>query len=349
MKQKILISALALVALMALSCKGKDDRISGAADGPSAYALRVNTPLYSLEVDTGGESDRTRLAASMNLGEKVQVGKERRLTFSGDGDVYTFVEVLRDDGTEGYSMISHIAVGANLAVVTDEKANLYRMPQPIDVTGQEISRRTLVALFPETEKDGFVEIKAYDPEIRVDRQNFIRLSSLSRREADVQSSILLQTAQSLRNDGAEKVRRDVLLESATKDYPDSVFRTEIAALAGNRSTAPAARTTTTTAAAEAAAPDPEPASTPNYGPSIATETMGRRQMVVNTDNAVLFDTPSSARGTEVGRLHKGDEVTINERTSDSFTVDGQRARWYRTTGSSVEGWIFGVYLSEPGR
>ena len=249
MKLKKIILLMAWAAMIFISCQKKDEEKPAEDEGsesvdvynePSTvefsqdfgYVLRVNSSFYTLESDTGSESDKTKWAASMPLGEFVSIGNIRRTTFAGDGKVYDFIEVMRDDGARGLAWDSQIAKAGQLAVVISEKANMYKTAKAVDVTGILLPRKTLVVFYRETERDGFVEIKCYDPVAQAYRQNtFIQLSSLSIRESDIQSSILLQTAEPLKNEGSEKNRKDALLETALFNYPDSVFYQEIEALA----------------------------------------------------------------------------------------------------------------------
>jgi hypothetical protein len=274
----------------------------------------VNAAFYTIENDTGNETDKTKWAASMALGEKVVIGQARRATFAGDGKVYNFMEIRRDSGGDGLAFASQIAESGSLAVVTDEKAVLYKSAKTIDATSIVLPRKTVAVCFPDTQSGGFVEIKAYDPEAQVTRQNFIRTSSISRDEADIQSSILLQTALPLKNEGAEKIRRDVLLESALMDYPSSAFRADIEALMGLNTKA-----------------------------IIKTEPADRRFMSVNDDNVNVRDLPDPIAGKVIGQLNQHDEVTISEQTSATYTIEGQRARWYRIT-DPFNGWVFGGFL-----
>jgi hypothetical protein len=241
MKKITIITLLALISLLAFSCNKKGETKPSAEGGPPAaaemksaekygYALRVNASFYTLESNTGDKTDKTKWAASMALGEKVIVGKTRQATFSGDGKVYDYVEVRRDTGSEGLAFASHVADGGSLAVVTDEKAILYKSAKAIDATSIILPRKTVVVCFPHTETGGYIEIKAYDPAAQITRQNFIRSANLSRNDVDVQSTILLQTALTLKNEGSEKIRRETLLESALLDYPNSVFSADIMAL-----------------------------------------------------------------------------------------------------------------------
>ncbi|MDR0290893.1 MAG: SH3 domain-containing protein [Treponema sp.] len=330
MAKNILLPALALAAILAFSCKDKQPQQSvsavavessipetaDAASGIPGFALRVGTSFYTLESDTGAESDKTKWTAAMSLGEKVFIGKDRRLTFSGDGKVHDFVEVRREDGKDGFSFATHVAANASLAVVVDEKANLYRGAKDVDVTGNIIPRRTIVAYFPDSETNGFVEIKAYDPVAELSRRGFLGIGSLSRRESDIQASILLQTALPLKNEGNDKNRKEALLETAMKKYSDSVFNTEISDLLY-----------------------------PNTAVAIKTEATERGSMSVNDDNVDVRDLPDSVAGKITGHLNKYDTVTVVEQTANTSTVGGHNARWYRIT-EPREGWVFGAFLDD---
>jgi hypothetical protein len=323
MKLISVIPILALIALLFFSCqKNENQTPSPESDEPVVvesaenygYVLRVNASFYTLENDTGSETDRTRWAASMALGEKVVIGNPRRVTFAGDGRVYDFIEVRRDTGGDGLAFASQVAESGSLAVVTDEKAILYRSAKAIDVTSIILPRKTIAVCFPETQSGGFVEIKAYDPEAQVYRQNFIRDSAISRNEADIQSSILLQTALPLKNEGAEKIRRDALLESALIDYPNSAFRADIEDLMGLTTRA-----------------------------FIKTERAPRRLMIVIDNDVDVHDLPDPVAGRVIGQLSYDDEVAVSEQTADTYRFGGQSARWYHIT-EPLDGWVFGGFL-----
>jgi hypothetical protein len=331
MYQKILISAMAIIALLSFSCK-KDGASSSASSstgtsidndtsmgtslnyGNIGYALRVSTSFYTLETDTGEESDKTKWTAGIPLGERVSVGKNRRLTFAGDGKVYDFTEVRRDDGKEGFSFAAQVAADGNLAVVIDEKANLYSSAKDSGVTGEIISRKTVIVLFPKTESDGFVEFKAYDPVAERNRQSFIKLSSLSRKDSDIQSSILLQLAQPLKNEGTEKNRKEALLATAMERYPDSAFSAEIQALAN-----------------------------PNAAAVIETQSVSNGFMTVTDNNVNVRNIPDQFGGRILGQVAKNIVVTVSEQTVNTSTVDGKENHWYHIT-EPMEGWIFGSFL-----
>jgi len=170
MKKTTIIPVLALIALLIFSCHKNDGTKPSTEGGKAAvknaekygYVLRVNAAFYTIENNTDSETDKTKWAASMALGEKVIVGKTRKATFAGDGKVYDFIEVRRDTGGEGLAFASQIADGGNLAVVTDEKAILYKSAKAVDAISTILPRKTVVVSFPHTQSGGFIEIKAYD-------------------------------------------------------------------------------------------------------------------------------------------------------------------------------------------
>jgi hypothetical protein len=195
------------------------------------FCLRLNAGFYSkIENDTGSDTDKIKWLAYMSLGDSVLAGNTRRITFEADGRIYDFIEIRRDNGDEGYALARDIAVGGRLAVVTDEKANLFRSPKAVDVSGVTLPRKNIVAYFPETEKSGFVQIKGYNTgaqDFIRENNNYIRPTSISRKDSDIQSAILLQTALSLSDTAQNRIRKEAMLEDAIMLYSDSVFYSEI--------------------------------------------------------------------------------------------------------------------------
>ena len=327
MKRILMVSAMVLITVLFFSCQRtaetavsqsvEDETVESAEPARTeneGLALRVNASFYTLANDTGSESDRTTWAAAMALGERVSILERRRLTFGGDGAIYDFLRIRRDNGAEGFAFATHIAEAGVLAVLVDERANLFTSPRYIEVTGFTLPRRTVLVLFPETERDGFVEMIGFDTAARVNRRNFIRTSSISRRDSDIQSSILMQTAESLGNEGAARVRKEALMEAALLDYPDSVFHHEILALVN-----------------------------PNIAAVVSTEPLSPHYMYATNSNVNIRDLPDTVAGRVVGSLQYDEEVRVVERTTDEFTIGGQSAHWYRIT-EPFEGWVFGAFL-----
>jgi len=244
MKKQIVLLALTVAIVLFFSCKKTEASttpqtgaieetkpITETSAKKQGYALRVNTGMYAIDgEDKGDSSTKTKWIASLSLGENLMTGKTRRMTFNNKE--YDFIEVRRDDKNEGFSIVSQIAVGGVLAVVVDEKANLFKSPKTVDVTNTIVARKTVLVYFPDTETSGFVEVKGVDCESSnaIPDGRYMRLNALSRNDSNIQSSILLQTAQTMTN-ANQTVAREALLRSALEDYPNSVFYDEINSIA----------------------------------------------------------------------------------------------------------------------
>jgi len=229
------------------SCK-KNDKPQAAVERvheerTSSAVPRISNPGYSLQTtttffvfsdeDKGDETTVVKWGGNMTLGEKVLTGKTRKMISAFDKKPYDFIEISRDAGNgyvDGFAYAWQIAEGGQLAVVSDKNANLYKTPKIVDVTGTVLSRKTVVVYYPETQTGGFVEVRGYD----FDRKDYvnkntchIQFNKLSVRDADIQSAILLHTANGLAADPKQKERREALLQSALEYYSDSVFYDEI--------------------------------------------------------------------------------------------------------------------------
>jgi uncharacterized protein YgiM (DUF1202 family) len=283
------------------------------------YPMRTGMWLYTIENDTGAQTDATKAAEPLLLGDKLQLvaAEPRKAVNPYDNNTYDYYHVRRDTGREGYVFANQLTVNTVLAVVIDEKANLYRSPKNIDVSDYILPRKILFGAFPETENSGFVRIEAYDPVNQTYRRNlYIKTSAVSYRDEDVQSAILLQTAEALDPD-KEANRREALLDSALYDFPGSAFALEIQAL---------------TASAEPSEEMPELA-------LVEIEGLFR----VTSDNVNVRESPSASSRT-VAQLANDAEVTVIESTADEFAISGQSARWFHIT-QPVEGWVFGAWLA----
>jgi hypothetical protein len=161
---------------------------------------------------------------------------------------------------------------------------------------------------------------------KVYRRNlFIKTSAISYSEQDVQSSILLQTAEAL-DPEKEKNRRTALLDSALYDYPQSIFAADIRTLAGNGEE-------------EALAEVP-------VVPAVPVQEAGSMFRVID-DKVNVRESPTVASAV-ITMLAESAEVYAVEETAGEFTIDGQTARWYRIA-EPVDGWVFGAWLEEISR
>ncbi|GHV53472.1 hypothetical protein AGMMS49579_12290 [Spirochaetia bacterium] len=276
------------------------------------YTLRPQW-LYTLAEDTGAEKDTTKALEALSLGEQLTIldgGSPRKATNSYDNKPYDYTRVRRDTGKEGLVFANQIAAGGELAVVIDEKANLYRTPKNVDVTDNILPFKTILVIFPETMKDNFIEFSAYDPEKTAYRKDvFIRTGAYSTRDDDVQASILLQTALAL--DAKEQVRREALLKAALEDYPDSAFTAEIRGIL-------------------------------YPGEGVAVQDSSYTYLFVNDDNVNVREMPHETSSV-VAKLMAGTEVYVGSETVHTYTVGGLTDKWFYVNDT---GWVFGAFLVE---
>jgi uncharacterized protein YgiM (DUF1202 family) len=295
------------------------------------YPLRIGMWLYTIDNDTGAEADLTKAVEALPLGEELRLvtAERRKATNPYDKKVYDYFRVRRDTGREGLVFANQLTVGSVLAVVSDEKANLYRSAKNVDATDYILPRKTVLGVFPETEKDGFIRIEAYDPVNQAYRKNlFMKTSAISYREEDVQSSILLQTAEAL-DPEKEKNRRSALLDSALYDYPQSIFAGDIQAFIGDGS------------------PVPVPVPVQETG-EVRNGVFSTGIFFRVTDDKVNVRENPDALSSVITQLSESAEIYAVEETVDQFTIEGQTARWYHIT-DPVEGWIFGAWLDPKER
>ena len=239
MKTKIayLLPLIGIIALFSCQKNESAQVARSAENGPDAadvlpanhgFATAVNAGFYVFrDDDAGDETTILKWQASLDLGERFAAGETRRLTFQGT--VYNFIEATRPNGDSGFALVSQSAVGGVLAVVVDEAAHLFSSAQNIGVTGNVLTRGSVIVSYPEDETGGFVRIRGRDfgRDVTVNDQ-FVRHLTLSTRESDLESATLLLTANSL--PASREAQKRAMLEVALAGYPDSAFFTEIYAL-----------------------------------------------------------------------------------------------------------------------
>jgi len=254
MKKRFLLLALIAAVALLFSCNKKNEGANNnrggdyeapprastgeSSGGKHGYALKLNTGIYVLKGDdTGDEAATVAWSSSLTLGDTLTiVGKPRKMTFVNSNNkkegVYNFIEVRLEDKSKGFALANQVAEAGDLAVITEENTILFKSASMSKATNTVIARKTVVVYYPETAKSGFVEAKGIDCENGnpIPDKYFLRLASLSMKDADIQSSILLQIAKPM---AADKVAREVLLKSALQDYPNSVFSSEIRELLPN--------------------------------------------------------------------------------------------------------------------
>jgi hypothetical protein len=324
MKNRHIFLWAGFAALVLLSCSksGSSDASQGASLTVSSgqaetveavvsqgVALRVNASFCVAEMDDAGAVTGVRWNDTLVLGERVAVlGDPARYVYIGDKVEYDFTPVRREDGREGFLFSSQLAPAGSLAVVTDERAVLYKGPRNTDALNVILPEKTVLITFPETEREGFVQFHAYDAVgQRYYRDNFIKTQSLSFGNGDVQSMILVHTANVLGPN--ELIRREALLEAAYNDYPESIYAAEIRALL--------------------------------FGKNLEPVSPGS-PWIAGSDVSV-WDNPDEKDGKVIGQLLRDTEVEVFEATAETYTVEGLTDRWYHVN-APVDGWVFGAFL-----
>jgi hypothetical protein len=255
MKKQIVLLALAAAVMLFFSCnKNKGGETDNSPSPPRVYessrpvvesysfnpghSLRVNAGFYKIKdnIDTGDESTVVVWASNLALGENVMVGRPRKLTYVDDKNkksVWDLIEVQLNDKnkTKGFAFENQIAINGSLAVVTDEKAILYSAANATKPTNTVVTRKTVVVYYLDAESSGFVEVKGWDcdttKKYRLIADNrYMRLSSISKDDADIQAAILLQTALTMTRED-QALARETLLKTAKEEYPYSKFIEEI--------------------------------------------------------------------------------------------------------------------------
>ncbi|MDR0388462.1 MAG: SH3 domain-containing protein [Spirochaetaceae bacterium] len=323
MKDRHIFFYMGLIALVLVSCSKPDASVISQAAASSSQpaagaflsegmALRVNSSFCVAVTDDEGELTGVKWSDSLILGERVFIlGESAKYTYAGDKAEYDFTPVRRENGREGFMFSSQLAPAGDLAVVVEERAVLYREPRNTDALSTILPVKTVIVTYPETGRDGFVQFQAYDAERqRYYRESFIKTQPLSFAYADVQSVILLHTASVLGS--SETIRKEALLDAAYNDYPGSVFAAEIRELLSG-------------------------------GKDVRASLLS--SLWINDHDVNVRDMPDENRGKIITQLSLDTEVSISEETIETYTVNGQSARWYHIT-SPVEGWVFGAFLGK---
>jgi uncharacterized protein YgiM (DUF1202 family) len=274
------------------------------ADSKSAFNIMA----------AGGLADITdgnvKYIGSLTLGEKVAL--TGKTTKAGTGaNEREWVEVKRDSGKTGWARTDFVVSSSLLAVVTADDAVIYSEPKNTGASTKSIPKQTIMAIHSDSAGQAFIKVTFVDPVSKIlSKDVYVKNDGVSTKGDDVQSAILLQLAAASDN----PTQKQAFLQSASKDYPGSVFIVQIEdALAAL--TAPA--------------------------PVKATEKFFAT-MVSTSDAVNVRDAPDEATGKVLATLSKGQKVDVEEKTSDSYAVKDQNAPWYKVKNPA--GWVFGAFL-----
>lgn len=312
--RRALVPAALLALLPLLCCQPKPARPvpqSVVADAKSAFVIVADLPLFGM--DQGALVPR----GTLPIGEKLALLGQATKAFQA-GKEHDFVPVRRDSGSEGWVRADLVISKSILAVVTTDTAAIYDAPNNTAATTSTIPRLSIVAIASETGGMTFIKVTGFDPVAKILLRNvYLRNEGVSSNPDDVQAAILLRLAAASKN----LTQQNAFLTSAIKDHPGSLFIPELNA-----------------ALAALTAPKPAP-------PTQRATESAAGVMVTSQDGVSLYDAPDEKTGKILATLPKGRNVDVLEKTTDSFTIGGNNAPWFRI--KEPAGWVFGASLAAP--
>lgn len=220
MRHRIAVAGLCAT-LLFLSCQQKNEHFGPqpiVADAHSAIVILPDLPLWTVTQETLGPT-----AVTIPLGEKLAIiGPPQKTTQDGKDREYQHVR--RESGQEGWVRSDYAICRAILAVVTTDDAVIYSAEANSAATTATIPRMTVMAIHSESGGMPFIRVSCYDPSSKTMlRHVALRNEGVSSNPSDVQAAILLQLAASSKSQKQQKA----FLTSAIKDYPDSLFMTDL--------------------------------------------------------------------------------------------------------------------------
>jgi hypothetical protein len=292
-----------LVVLCLLTCLG-GLAFSAPLAANEAFVIYNNLPLYQEP-----QSGVLKWAESLTIGDKV-VLLNRTFKFKLEGKERDFTKVRAQSGKEGWVRSPFIAAKAVLGVVKADRAVVYSEPRDVKVTSKSITQLTILAVLQDGGQGGFSKVSCYDAvqDASFTDGVYVSADDLTTVDLDVNAAILYTAAMASKDAGVRKN----LLTVASNKYGASVFGGKLQEALGAGS-----------------------------APRATTTASGR--FTVNSDHVFVRSAPDEKSGQPVTQLDTGSQVDAVEMTAQTYTVDGQTARWYRVEYPA--GWIFGAFLT----
>jgi hypothetical protein len=268
-----------------------------------AFVIMNDLPLYQEQ-----GSGNLKWKESLVIGDKVSL-LNRTYKFKIEGTEREYIKVKAPSGTEGWARIQYVVPKCQLAVVRADKATVYSEARDVKMTPKTVSQMTIVASLLDGSTPAFAKVLCYDA--NQDKYYtdpiFINKDDLTYADADISALILYMTALSSK----DKDMRAKFFGNIEKNYSSTIFFDKIKAglVAG------AAKPTTPMAGL----------------------------FTVNDDNVNVRAQPDEVGGQVVAQMNKGSKVEVLEATTQTYTVGGQSAAWYRIKDPA--GWIFGSFLA----
>lgn len=307
MKRTCRTLAFSFMCLAVLSCQKAPPTAAPSqallADEKSGFMIRSGMGLYAIADGTAKWASEPLL-----LGEKLALtGQASKATL--DGKERDFIEVKRDSGKAGWAWPEYLVSNALLAVVGNDDAIVYTEPKNTAATARSIPKMSVLVVHAETNGQPYLKVTSYNPGAFL-KGVYVRSEGISTKPDDVQSVILLQLAAAAK----DPKQKQALLTSAAKDYPGSAFITQV-------EDAIAALTAPT---------------------DIRATEKFFATMISIADKVNVRDAPDETTGKSIGQLSMGQKVEVEEQTTESYTVNGQTAPWYKV--NEPAGWVFGALL-----
>jgi SH3-like domain-containing protein len=304
MKRIVTIACLLATTALALSAQG-----ASPAGGPlqlqknEAFIIVNDLPLYQEQ-----GSGNLKWKESLVIGDKVTL-LNRSYKFKIEGNEREYLKVRSPSGTEGWVRIQYAIPKSRLAVVKADKATVYTEARDVKMTTKTVSQMTIVASLIDGSTPAFAKAVCYDAiqDKYYTDPIFINKDDLSYADADVNALILYMTAMAVKDKGL----RAKFFSNIEKNYSSTIFFDKIKA---------------------ALVPGAVKASSPLSA-----------FFTVNDDNVNVRAQPDEVGGQVVAQLNKGSKVEVVEATTQTYTVGGQSAAWYRIKDPA--GWIFGSFLT----
>lgn len=259
------ISASVLCALLLLSsCQQKNEQKGPpavVADARSAIVIFPDLPVWKQAA--GGLAQTT---VTLVIGEKVAITGAAQKFVQGDKQ-REYLPVRLASGDEGWVRSDYVISRGILAVVITDDVMVYSAEANTAATTEGVPKMTIVVIHSETAGMPFIRVSWYDQTAKAMRRYVaLRNEGVSANPSDVQAAILLELAAESKSPKQQKA----FLSSAIKDYPDSVFLTDLqAALAAL--TSPQQPSAPPAPAAPSAPSSPASGSTPPAGPTPAPD------------------------------------------------------------------------------
>jgi hypothetical protein len=255
-------------------------------------------------------------AGNVNVGETLKILAPAKTAIrESDKAERDFVKVQASDGKEYWVQDLLFASKAAPAVVIANDSIVYSKPDPTGATSNLIPNLTLVGVYDGSAADGFVQISAYftgaNGKDQMVSKQYVKQEVLTKATADVKGYKLWTLAKTKKDQPT--VEKELLKNAlaAGSRWNDQI-QADYDLLTG----------------------------------SVTIDSGDKSQpgntLTVNDDNVNVRSTPDEVNGTVITTLAKGTVVTFDNRTQNSYTINGATKHWYHIL--QPDGWVFGAFL-----